>query len=522
MMKKIEEAKKKFSSADLANNEIEDQIKSAVDLNTYKTSNDFPKDIHHNQVKVDMDKEAIFLPINGRSIPFHVSTIKNISRPDEEKATWMRVNFFIPGSSVKDASKNMQQLVMKYGNEQCFIKEVTLRSLNSQNMTQAYQMFQELRKRIKQRELKSDQEKDLVAQVKLIRIKDQRVPRLQDLTMRPQLSGRKCVGTIEAHQNGLRFTSTKGEILDIMYSNIKHAIYQPCDKTTMVLVHFHLTDFIMIGKKKQKDVQFYTEVIDSSLNLEGSRRSSYDPDELDEEQREKEMRKRLNIAFKEFCLKVEKVANHYGFNLSIDIPFRKSGFEGNCHKEMVFLQPTTHCLVNLTEVPPFVLALSDVDHVHFERVTYATRNFDATFIFKNFSLPPRTITAIEMKYMEIIQDWLNLVEITYTAGPRTMNWVDVMSAARDAGEYFYLDRDRDGEKKALGWLVLSAEDSDEEEEEEDDDESFSSAEVSDDESDEDSSDDDSEYADSDEDDEDEDDEEGDDDDEKGKVKNKLI
>lgn len=162
----------------------------------------------------------------------------------------------------------------------------------------------------------------------------------------------------------------------------------------MVLVHFHLKDYIMIGKKKHKDVQFFTEVIDSSLNLEGARRSSYDPDELDEEQREKEMRKRLNIAFKEFCLKVEKVATHYGFTLQIDIPFRKSGFEGNCHKEMVFLQPTTHCLVNLTEQPPFVLTLADIDHVHFERVTYATRNFDAVFIFKNHSIMPRTITAI--------------------------------------------------------------------------------------------------------------------------------
>jgi hypothetical protein len=25
-----------------------------------------------------------------------------------------------------------------------------------------------------------------------------------------------------------------------MYGNVKHALYQPCDKTTMVLVHFHL------------------------------------------------------------------------------------------------------------------------------------------------------------------------------------------------------------------------------------------------------------------------------------------
>ena len=143
--------------------------------------------------------------------------------------------------------------------------------------------------------------------------------------MRPQFSGRKCVGSLEAHQNGLRFMSNKGELLDIMYANIKHTIYQPCDNTTMVLVHFHLKDFIMIGKKKQKDVQFFAEVVDASQNLEGSKRYSYDPDEVDEEQREREMRKRLNIAFKEFCQKVEKVAQHYDFQLNVDVPFRKSG-----------------------------------------------------------------------------------------------------------------------------------------------------------------------------------------------------
>ena len=76
-----------------------------------------------------------------------------------------------------------------------------------------------------------------------------------------------------------------------------------------MLVHFHPKDFIMIGKKKQKDVQFFTEVVDSSLSLDGGKRSSYDPDELDEEQREREMRRRLNLAFKEFCQKLEKVAH---------------------------------------------------------------------------------------------------------------------------------------------------------------------------------------------------------------------
>ena len=44
----------------------------------------------------------------------------------------------------------------------------------------------------------------------------------------------------------------------------------------------------------------------------------------------------------------------------IDIPSRDAGFFGVPNKEMVFLQPCTDCLVNLTERPPFVLSLDDI------------------------------------------------------------------------------------------------------------------------------------------------------------------
>ena len=73
------------------------------------------------------------------------------------------------------------------------------------------------------------------------------------------------------------------------------------------------------------------------------------------------MHKRLNLAFKKFCSKVEKVAAHDEFNLYVDVPFKKSGFLGNWSKEMVLLQPTTNCLVNLTEWPSYVMTLSEVD-----------------------------------------------------------------------------------------------------------------------------------------------------------------
>jgi nucleosome binding factor SPN SPT16 subunit len=96
-----------------------------------------------------------------------------------------------------------------------------------------------------------------VDQAKLILSKD-KVPRLSDLSMWPAVSGRKTVGTMEAHVNGLRFTSNKGERVEIAYANIRHAIFQPCEAEHTVLLHFHLRHAIILGKKKLKDVQFFT------------------------------------------------------------------------------------------------------------------------------------------------------------------------------------------------------------------------------------------------------------------------
>ena len=42
-----------------------------------------------------------------------------------------------------------------------------------------------------------------------------------------------------------------------------------------MLLHFHLHNPIMIGKKKTKDVQFYVEVMEASYALDAARRSGY-------------------------------------------------------------------------------------------------------------------------------------------------------------------------------------------------------------------------------------------------------
>jgi nucleosome binding factor SPN SPT16 subunit len=319
-------------------------------------------------------------------------------------------------------------------------------------------------------ELQEFEEANLVAQDKLVRTKNERVPRLSDLTMRPVFAGRKTQGNLEAHSNGLRFISTRSEVVDIMYSNIKYAIFQPCENEIMVLIHFHLKNAIMVGKKKHLDIQFFTEVVEASQAVDNGRRSMYDPDEMDDEQRERQLRKRLNQAFKDFCKKVDTVAKKNNFQLEFDIPYRDLGFTGNPHKEMVQILPTLNCLVNLTETPFFVVDLDHIDHVHFERVTYMSKAFDVILINKDFTKMPYRIDMIPSADKDSIQEWLTDMEITYTEGPMNLNWKQIMNAVKDDDRFYMTTEEDEVTNRDAGWEFLRMYGRDDEDEDEGDEE----------------------------------------------------
>ena len=49
------------------------------------------------QIFVDRKAQTIVLPIHGFAVPFHINTIKNVSKNDEGEFTYLRVNFQTPG-----------------------------------------------------------------------------------------------------------------------------------------------------------------------------------------------------------------------------------------------------------------------------------------------------------------------------------------------------------------------------------------------------------------------------------------
>eukprot|EP00814_Leptocylindrus_danicus_P000428 CAMPEP_0116039816 /NCGR_PEP_ID=MMETSP0321-20121206/23886_1 /TAXON_ID=163516 /ORGANISM="Leptocylindrus danicus var. danicus, Strain B650" /LENGTH=1054 /DNA_ID=CAMNT_0003519307 /DNA_START=38 /DNA_END=3202 /DNA_ORIENTATION=+ len=454
----------------------EDEENEAEELSTYRKTSAYPEGAMGHVVKVDMTNEAILLPINGMPTPFHISTIKSVVLPDpDNRATYLRINFYGAGQAVpKDASPNIAKLIAKHSHWASFVREVTLRSLDGNNLTQAYRQIAELRKRFRNRITRDLLQSTLVTQDKLQRIKNERISRLSDVTMRPVLSGRKTQGNLEVHANGLRFVSQKGELLDIMYNNIQNAIFQPCESEVMVLLHFHLKNDIMIGKKKHNDVQFYTEVVDVSLQVD-NRTTIYDPDEMDDEQRERQLRKKLNMAFKEFARKVESTAKKYDHDLEFDVPYRDLGFYGTPHREMVFLQPTLHSLINVTETPFCCVPLDEIDHVHFERITFASKAFDMVFINKDFSKQPWRVDMVGNDDKDSIQDWLTDMEISFTEGPMNLNWKQIMNTISGDDRFYEETEDDLVTPKEAGWefLRMVGKESDESDDDDEEDDEYS-------------------------------------------------
>jgi nucleosome binding factor SPN SPT16 subunit len=148
-----------------------------------------------------------------------------------------------------------------------------------------------LTKAYKAKEQENKEKEDIIEQEKIIIKKEKRIF-LPEISLKPPISSKKTQGVLEAHVNGFRFISTKGEKVDIIYNNIKHAFLQTCDSELIVLIHFNLKNPILVGKKKVNDIQFYREVGSQAddLNMKGR---GNDYDEYEMELKEQKKKKKL-------------------------------------------------------------------------------------------------------------------------------------------------------------------------------------------------------------------------------------
>jgi nucleosome binding factor SPN SPT16 subunit len=278
------------------------------------------------------------------------------------------------------------------------------------------------------------------------------------------MDGKRIPGEVEIHQNGLRYKDHRGNNIDVLFSNVKHLFFQPCTHELIVIIHVHLKNPIMIGKKKAKDVQFYREATDMQFDETGNRKRKHrmhDEEEFEMEQEERRRRAALDREFKGFADKVQAAGGEDG--VAVDIPFRDLGFNGVPNRSNVLMQPTTDCLVQLTEPPFTVVTLDDIEIAHLERVQFGLKNFDMVFVFKDFHRPPAHVNTIPVESLESVKDWLDSVNIPYSEGPLNLNWGTIMKTVTADTHQFFVDG---------GWSFLAAESDDEDGDEEDEESAF--------------------------------------------------
>lgn len=411
-------------------------------------------------ITVDRDAESVLLPIHGQLVPFHIMAVKSVSVTQDAGASFIRINFNAPTAPGATAANATYPANVKFPN-MSFLREVSYRSSDNKHANYVVQEMRALKRSVTQRETEKAERATLVRQERLV-LSHGRVHRLVGLWLMPTFGGRggRKAGTLEAHTNGLRYVGAKAEEqVDVIYSNIKYAFFQPAKKEIKTLIHFHLHDAIMIGKKKTNDVQFYMEIMEAVQSLDGGRRNMYDPDEIEEEQRERDREKRIHKEFSGFCRKVQDIweKDFPNLGLEFDSPYHDLAFDGVPFKSTVRILPTASCLVELTEFPPLVISANDIEVVNLERVGFHLKNFDMAVIFKDFAKDVHRIDQIPVQHLDNIKQWLGTLDIKYYEGKSNLNWKPLLKQIKE---------DPDEWLESGGWEFLNNELDDDEEGEE--------------------------------------------------------
>ncbi|KAG6874314.1 hypothetical protein C0995_001539 [Termitomyces sp. Mi166 len=400
---------------------------------SYKGEAALPNEVDRLRIFIDRKAQTVILPIHGSAVPFHINTIKNASKSDEGEFTILRINFQTPGQLAGKKEDTPFE-----DPDATFIRSISYRSPDGHRFDNICKQITDLKKEANKREQQKKEMADVVEQGNLVEVKGHRPVKMAEAFVRPALDGKRLPGEVEIHQNGVRYQSPLGsQKIDILFSNLKHLFFQPCDHELLVIVHLHLKSPIMIGKKKAfvwdvivKDVQFVREASDVQFDETGNRKRKHrygDEDEIEMEQQERKRRAMLNKEIKAFAEKIAEAASaSNGDTLDLDIPFRELSFEGVPFRTSARLQPTTECLVHLTDPPFLVVTLADIEIASLERVQYGLKQFDLVLVFKDFTKPPLHINSIQSSQMDDVKNWLDSVDIPMSEGPVNLNWGPIM------------------------------------------------------------------------------------------------
>lgn len=394
-----------------------------------------------NQISVtDENTKTVFLPIYGTLVPFHVSRIKQATEEDidvDDKMSYLKIKFETPKIDAKNIDPN-----------DIYIQEAQFITRGTKKFTGVAKKIRDLMAQHKLELKKQKDQKGLFRTSEKPERLENNFPRIggSNLHIRPVLNGKKSVGNLEAHKNHFRFRSTMGDNVIIYYSNIRLAVLQRSHKETITLIHFYLERPIPINNKPTLNITFYKQVVESALDTNVRSSSMTDQGEMQEEERENRIRKKINDDFSEFCKAVNTLGDTYKSIKKFERPIRRLAFYGVPDKSRVLLIPTVSALVSVQEQPPYVLMIEDIQLAVFEHKDIGIRYFDLTFILYNweendFQSSISQITTIDDEYFEQIKGWIEAVGITYYVRKTNISWKKMMPEMKKNKDDFKTDQD---------------------------------------------------------------------------------
>jgi nucleosome binding factor SPN SPT16 subunit len=163
----------------------------------------------------------VILPIHGFAVPFHINTIKNVSKNDEGDLTYLRVNFQTPGQlagkkedTVRRSHSRVTRLLTGCqpfeDPDATFIRSVTYRSTDGHRFDILSRQITDLKKEVNKREQQKKELADVIEQDVLVEMRGRRPIKLPEVFIRPAPDGKRLPGEVEIHQNGLRYQSPLG------------------------------------------------------------------------------------------------------------------------------------------------------------------------------------------------------------------------------------------------------------------------------------------------------------------------
>ena len=131
---------------------------------------------------MDEQRQTVILPIYGSAVPFHISTIKNVTKVEENDRIVLRINFQSPGQIAGKKEDMVRLTSSASANPQpfedpdaTFVRSASFRSEDTRHMIKVFEQITALKKAATKREAEKKELADVVEQEKLIEMKGESI-----------------------------------------------------------------------------------------------------------------------------------------------------------------------------------------------------------------------------------------------------------------------------------------------------------------------------------------------------------